>query len=435
MSDHPPCRAIRARLVVPVSSPPLDGGIVSVRGARIEAVGANTSSQPPLDLGDVALLPGLINAHTHLEFSELPAPLGYRGMPLPDWIELVVSLRRAHALRSDAVLSTARQGQAIRGGLVECLRGGATRVADIVTCQQATWRDALGADSRVLPHLVGLRELIGLLPTRVTSQLEVARDFLAASSAGLARCSAGLSPHAPYTAAATLVRQAVELSRQAQAVVAMHIAESTEELQLLQQGVGPFRQLLERYGAWDAAVFPGRQRPTEFVRLLASAHRALVVHGNYLGAEDWEILSRHRSGMSVVYCPRTHDYFAHAPYPLQAMLREGVRVVLGTDGRGSNPDASIFGELQFAAGQHPQVPLATWLRMATLDAAAALDCAQDAGSLEVGKYADFTVVDLSRVPPGSRRTLASLTDPAARVQEVWIAGEPCVASRSSDVGP
>ncbi len=421
MSDPKARRAVRARWVVPVTSPPLDGGVLTLCGDQIVAVGENSSGRAPLDLGDVAILPGLINAHTHLEFSELPAPLGQRGMPLPAWIDQVVSLRRERAEQSEAVLSEARKGLALQTGFRQCLQGGATRVADIVTCDLAVWQAAAGACQLLTGRTIAFCELIGLAPPRIKLVLSRAEQAIGTSQASNGLVAIGLSPHAPYTAAPELIERVVELSRQFHAPVAMHLAESPEELQLLQHGEGPFRALLEKFGAWHAASHSGGTAALDYLQMLAAAHRALVVHGNYLVEQEWEFLARHRDTMSLVYCPRTHEYFAHPSYPLRALLDVGVRVVLGTDGRGSNPDLNIFREFQCAANRHPDVPVDALLRTVTLDAAQALGCANEAGSLQVGKLADFTLIDISGTSTAVP-VLPSLLDPAASVREVWIGG-------------
>ena len=122
----------------------------------------------------------------------------------------------------------------------------------------------------------------------------------------------GLSPHAPYSVHPDLLAAVVELSNRHKIPVAMHLAESPEELELLRHGRGPLRSFLEELGAWDAtAVTPG-SRPLDYLRLLARAHRALVIHGNFLDDEEIAFLAA-ADRMSVVYCPRTHDWFAPSP--------------------------------------------------------------------------------------------------------------------------
>jgi cytosine/adenosine deaminase-related metal-dependent hydrolase len=126
------------------------------------------------------------------------------------------------------------------------------------------------------------------------------------------------------------VQRAVDWSQRDRLPLAMHVAESPEELTLVEQGQGPFRELLERWELWDAPLFPWTDGIDGLLRQLASAHRALVVHGNYLTASQIAFLAT-QPQISVVYCPRTHAYFGHPRHPVAELQRAGVRVALGTD--------------------------------------------------------------------------------------------------------
>jgi cytosine/adenosine deaminase-related metal-dependent hydrolase len=156
-----------------------------------------------------------------------------------------------------------------------------------------------------------------------------------------------------------------------------------------------------------------------YLRMLSKASRALIIHGNYLGEDEIAFLGRSRAHMSVVYCPRTHGYFRHDPYPLAALRSAGAHVVLGTDSRASNPDLSIVRELNRVAELHRGVPRDELLRMATLGAAESLGVASEVGSLSPGKRAD-----LAAFPCGS--DLADPYDflhaPAEAPMRVWVAG-------------
>jgi cytosine/adenosine deaminase-related metal-dependent hydrolase len=192
-----------------------------------------------------------------------------------------------------------------------------------------------------------------------------------------------------------MVAMAVRWSQTHRLPLAMHLAESREELQLLSAGNGLFREVLEQLGAWNAADFPGGRSPHDYLQLLDHAHRALIVHGNYLDATDWCWLAERSSRLAVVYCPRTHAYFGHDPYCLSEMLRGGVRVVIGTDSLASNPDLGVWGELRQVVAAHPEVAPERVLRMGTLDAASALGCDHELGCLVPGKRAEFAIADMA----------------------------------------
>ena len=324
--------SLRARWVLPHAGPALQEGVVSINGGKIISVQQDTSSiRDMLDLGDVILLPGLVNAHTHLEFSDVAKPLGQSGVPVPEWIRLVIGTRK-HTSRDSA--------QAIKKGLEESHAAGVTTIAEIATTSASCYADFHGA------NLVAFQEVIGFSAGRTTSVLNDLTQRLDSASMHSTTCSLGISPHAPYTVHPNLLRQLVERARDRNLPVAMHLAESPEELELLASGSGPFQVLLEERGMWDSEAISHGSTCLDYLRILAEAPRSLVIHGNYLNEQEIEFLAEHRSHMSVVYCPRTHAYFDHDPYPLERMLASGVRVAVGTDSRASNPDLNLLSELR-----------------------------------------------------------------------------------------
>ncbi len=232
----------------------------------------------------------------------------------------------------------------------------------------------------------------------------------------------GLSPHAPYSVHPELLDRVLRLAKAANVPVAMHLAESGEELELLASGTGPFRQLLEHLGVWAPEVFPGGWRPLDYLKRLADAPVALIIHGNYLDPEEIDFLADHRANMSLVYCPRTHAYFRHARYPLAEMLARGVNVALGTDSRASNPDLSMWAELRFAAHTHREVPPAAILEMATVAGARALGIDAEVGTLEPGKLANLVVVDLPAALAGDPHQL--LLEAEMDIFAMWHRGGP-----------
>lgn len=374
-----PLRVLKARYVFPVAGEPIADGRVTIRGERIVSVGRDSPGGTIEDLGNAAIVPGLVNAHAHLEFSDLADPLGKPGMPLAEWIGEVVRFRQEerHAPQ-----------QAIRAGLAQSLDGGTTALAEIA---QPSWDPNAFASGR--PQATVFLELIAPTAGRVDSAIELAERHLE-SAGGSGPWLAGLSPHAPYSVHPRLLLHAVELSRSRHVPLAMHLAESREEVELLRSGAGPFRDLLERLDAWGADASPAGRRPLDYLRGVARAHRALVIHGNYLDDEEIAFAAAHADRMAVVYCPRTHAYFAHAAYPLQRLLAAGATVALGTDSRASSPDLSVLAEMRFVARAHPAIDATTVLRLGTLSGAKALGRDQEIGSLEPGKRADLAAVAL-----------------------------------------
>jgi len=401
-----PPHALKARWVFPVAAAPIPDGVVTLDGERIVDVGAAPAGDVPVeDLGSVALLPGLVNAHTHLDLSHLARPLGEPGMGFVDWIRRVIE----HRLETQS-------DRPVERGIEESIRCGVTTLGDV--SQPAVPRGPY--DAAPLDCTVFL-ELIGLEPERITSALEAARIHVGAGRQS-ARWQPGLSPHAPYSVHPRLLDAVISRMGRERVPLAFHLAESREELELLGSGAGPFRELLQDMGVWTPGMIRPGTRPLDYLARLARTSRSLVIHGNYLDDEEIALVAEHAERMAVVYCPRTHAYFGHAPYPLEKMLSAGVPVALGTDSRASSPDLDLLAEMREASSKHPNVPRETVLRLGTLGGAEALGRAADAGTLEPDKLANLTAVSL---PPGAEGEPHDLLfEAGGEVVRRWYRGLP-----------
>lgn len=369
-------QSFTARWVFPIDQPPLEHGIVTIAGERIVAVERRGEREADVDLGEAALLPGLVNAHTHLDLS------GLRGQTLPGgdftaWLRKVIAFRRRRTPEEVAA--------DIRAGVAESLACGTTMLGDISTAGES-WPALLEGPLRAIVFY----ELLGLPRQRAEIALEAADAWLKThQSTEMLR--AGLSPHAPYSVRASLFRDAAEQVQLHALPLATHLAESRDELRLLGERAGPFVDFLRALDVYDP---DGLVRdPQQVLDLNAAIAHLLVVHANYLPPE-----TRWPRGGTVVYCPRTHAAFGHEPHPFGEFLAAGVRVAVGTDSLASNPDLSVLEEVRFLHRTCPQVPGEVLLRMATLAGAEALGWGDEAGSLTPGKSADLIVVPLSRRP-------------------------------------
>jgi cytosine/adenosine deaminase-related metal-dependent hydrolase len=178
-------------------------------------------------------------------------------------------------------------------------------------------------------------------------------------------------------------------------------------------------------GVWNPEPFQGEWQIPDILRELARAPRGLVVHGNFLQAAEYQLLAKSPQ-LSVVYCPRTHAQFGHPPHPWRELLNQGINVALGTDSRASNPDLSLWRELQFLRQNFPLVPGELLLELGTRRGASALGVADLVGDLATGRRADFAVVALpDRADPTDPHDL--LFDPASRIVTVWLGGHPVAA--------
>jgi cytosine/adenosine deaminase-related metal-dependent hydrolase len=347
-----------------------------------------------------------VNCHTHLEFSDLKKPLGKPLMPLVDWIRLVIAARSKTSSTSSDWLQV---------GLHEGVRSGTTLFGEIATAEPTTY-------SGVRSIAVLFAEVIGFSRARAESVYEAIRkrlDELQHHSEG----EVGISPHAPYTVSPQLVSKLVSLANERVMPIAMHIAESKEELQLLATGVGPFQELLDERSMWDAGAIPRGSRPMHYLRMLAEAPRALVIHGNYLNEDELDFLAVNAERMSLVYCPRTHAYFGHSPYPLETALQKGVRVALGTDSRASNPDLNLLGEMRHVAREFATIDPHKVLRMGTLTGAEALGRHAEVGSITPGKHANLIAIPLERRRASNAEdALNSILASDAMPSKVWLRG-------------
>lgn len=397
-------RRLRARYVFPVSSEPIPDGMVTIHGEQIVSVGRSSDCSEVEDLGNAAILPGLVNAHTHLEFSALESPLGEPGIGIADWIQQVIQWRRGQ---------TEESSRAVEIGLHASVRNGTTTLGDIA---QPDWPAEVFEQASLRATL--FQELIAPTADRVPEAIRRAHAHVQRS--GDSRWLAGLSPHAPYTVRCELLDETVSLSAAHGISLAFHLAESREELELLQCGTGRLADFLRELETWDAGVTAVGSRPMDYLRRLAGADRVLVIHGNYLEDDEIAFLANHRKHMAVVYCPRTHEHFRHSDYPLSKMLAAGVSLCLGTDSRASSPDLSLLAEMRAVRRKHPDVDPRVVLELGTLAGARALGLDREAGSLEAGKLADLTVVALPDWDAADPHTL--VLDTEMPVLAAWHRG-------------
>ncbi|MBN67731.1 MAG: chlorohydrolase [Gimesia sp.] len=399
----------QARWVFPVAGPPLPDATVEIEGTRIAAVYAGRHPRA-IDLGNMALIPGLVNAHTHLEFSQLRAPLE-PASPFTDWIRAIMKSR----FETEQPVT-----ERIQLGITECLSSGTTLVGEIATSVESL--RLFNMESQV-PRAVVFRECLGFTPDRIAGQEQVADEFLAEplAPAAVERLCPGLSPHAPYSVHPDLYLNLVQQARDQGVPAAVHLGETAAEYDLLERKSGAFVDLLSELGLWDPEILKDGMRMTDYLAPLAELPAALAVHGNYFGPTEWEFL-RGAPSISVVYCPRTHHYFGHSEHPWLSMIWQGINVALGTDSRASNPDLSLWSELQFLRERYPQVATALILECGTLAGARALGYSDDTGSLEAGKAADLALIQLPDDFDGGTDT-DLLLDSRSYVARVMLNGQ------------
>jgi len=374
---------LRSRVVLPMRRAAIADGAVVISGNRIRALGRWEQLRkeypgPVVDLGDSALLPGLINAHCHLEYTHLA------GEFLPprhfsDWLKLIVT---AKGVRTNDDFATAWQA-----GAQMLLRTGTTTVADIAALPD------------ILPQPTPLRILSFLEMTGVKSKQPPTKILTAATakikSLRAEGLLAGLSPHSPYATTAELLTRTAKIARQNRWRVTTHVAESSEEFEMFTAARGKMFDWLQKQR--DCSDCGARSPIQHLARAGLLGANFLAVHVNCLAPGDAHLLARKHS--SVVHCPRSHSFFGHPKFPFKELNRAGVNLCLGTDSLASietKPKAALelnmFSELRSFLRKNRDTPSGTVLRMATLNSAHALGLAGRLGEISPGAWADLITI-------------------------------------------
>lgn len=373
---------LRAAWVLPIDGEPIRDGCVTIDGDRIACV-APAPAADLVDLGQVALLPGLVNAHTHLELSHLHGQVPPAAQ-FHDWARALLALR-GRPVDPGAVTDASRRA------LAQARAAGTALVGDVSNTLSTVPVLAEAAQPAHVFH-----ELLGFNLPDAAARVAQARTVVDGIAAGPA-VRVSLAAHAPYSVSPALFAAIRgDVDRHARPVTSVHLGESPAEVEFLRSGTGPMRALLESLGAWNEAWQPPAASPVEYLdRLGFLTPSTLVVHGVQFGAADLARLAA--LGSTVVSCPRSNVYVGVGSPPLEAFYAAGIPVAFGTDSLSSVADLNLFSELREARRLAPRVAASALLHSATLAGAGALGFGQELGSLEAGKRARLIAV---RVPEG-----------------------------------
>jgi 5-methylthioadenosine/S-adenosylhomocysteine deaminase len=367
-----------------------DGGL-ALRDGAITAVGSRNTIAAAyrapriIDTSDTLIIPGLIDAHTHI-----PMTL-FRGLaddlPLHTWLEQHVWPAERRFIRPETV------GWGTRLGVAELLRSGVTTICDMYFYEDdvAAVVDELGGRA-VLGQ--AFFDFTGPQGLDVEQNVAYAEAFIARWR-GHPRIVPALAPHAPYTVSPDLYHRLHALAERHDVPLLTHLAETRDEE----------RDIRARYG---------RSSTRHLANLGVLDQRLVAAHCVWVDGEEIELLAA--AGTGVVHNPRSNLKLGSGIAPVPDMLRAGIRVALGTDGAASNNELDLFSEIQMAALIHKgvrldplAVPAAAALEMATIGGARALRLDRLIGSLEVGKRADLVVIDLDE------DSLVPLYDPVSHL--------------------
>ena len=374
---------LRAKLVLPLTAPPIEDGAVLIVGNKIRAVSAWRNLRPhlrerTLDLGDVILLPGLVNAHCHLDYTDMAGEIS-PPKTFTDWIAAITAHKSGWSY-SDYARSWLR-------GAHQLVKSGTTTVADI----------------ECMPDL--LPEVWDATPLRIFSFLEMTgikarrapKDVLREAvetmdSLKHPRHRAALSPHAPYSTLPELLKLTARTAQKRKWRVSIHVAESTQEFEMFQNAHGEMHDWLKRNERDNSDCGLGSP-VAHLARHQLLGENVLAIHVNCLARGDATLLAKNKT--HVVHCPRSHDYFKHPPFPRQRLAAAGVNLCLGTDSLATTrktgrqlPELNLFAEMQMLAEKDKSLSPVEILKMATINGARALGLAGKIGELTAGALAD-----------------------------------------------
>jgi cytosine/adenosine deaminase-related metal-dependent hydrolase len=359
---------LKASWILPISGPPLRNGWIRVEDGRITALGSG-GGVLGRDLGRGVLMPGLINAHCHLELSHLAGRI--TSQAFVPWVGELV-LKRREATRE---VVRARVGEAV-SGMVE---GGTAGVGDI--SNDLDHLDLLAASPL---RAVVFYELLAWDPARAGEVFEGARGRLEGLPPGPPEVR--LAAHAPHSVSPDLFR------RLGARVRSLHLAESPAEATYLREGGGEWVRFLAERGLGHVPFQGAGVSPVAYARSLGVLHPGLLAaHCVQVDAADLRLLKE--SGCAVVVCPRSNRTLGVGAPPVEALLKAGIPVCLGTDSLASAPTLDVWDDVLALRDTAPGIPPSTLLRMATVSGADALGL-RDLGTLEPGKGAALAFVPL-----------------------------------------
>ena len=388
---------LTAAWVVPVSGPPIRDGRVVVEGEQVRWVGAPSDPDAPTgavqDLGRGVLMPGLVNAHCHLELSHLRGRLD-RTQGFAHWVEELVAQRAADG--PGAVRAAA--AKAIR----QMVGTGTVAVGDV--SNDVAHLDLLAASQLTA---VVFHELLGWNPARAEAIAE------GADARRIGRLGGGvevrLAAHAPHSVSPALFTELVKRGGPA----AVHLAESAEEARFLLRGDGPWMRFLERRGLGDLPFEPPGVSPVRYLDELGALRRGLVAaHCVYVDAADRGRLAA--AGVHVAVCPRSNLNLGVGIPDVPELLASGVRLCLGTDSLASVDTLDLIDDAAVLREEFPELDPAVIVEMATAGGARALGL-QDYGAIAPGMCAELA---FARADPVPDDPLAFLVSGAARPRRV-----------------
>ena len=406
---------LRARTVVTMDGPPIEDGAVRVRGERIIEVGKFSDlagTDEVVDLGEHILLPGLINAHCHLDYTclrgKIPPPQSFA-----DWIRSI-NAEKAKLSAEDYVVS-------INQGFAEAKQFGTTTIVNLTAFPELiaqiqdpirTWWFVELIDVRQRADSAQNLTALSRQVSEVSGIVDRALEQLSAAN------QRGLAPHAPFTASANLYRCCDEIAQREKIFLTTHLAESREEMQMFCEANGPLYDFLKEIGR-DMSDCGGTTPLSHFAKLTdASATQPwIVAHLNELTESDFDSLAKIPQKVSIVHCPRSHAYFGHTNFHFARLRDLGFNICIGTDSLASNDDLSLFAEMRKFHDRFHFEPKKV-LEMVTINPARTLKQRDQLGKIRQHFLADMIALPFTR----SRNIFETILNFVGKVPWIMLHG-------------
>jgi cytosine/adenosine deaminase-related metal-dependent hydrolase len=378
---------IIADWVLPVASPPIKDGAVIIEDNSIKAVGRKKElsifpCDETIDCSGKILMPGLVNAHAHLELTGFKGRIT-KGLPFTDWAREVVSIRKG--------IIEKEISSAIQGGLDELISSGVTTAGDF---------SQTGITGRILKEK-GLRGTVFLefsgfnLEQKDEKMRDLKEKVDRFSSIFNLQSSIriGVAPHAPYSVSMELLAESHSFAKEKKLPFAIHISEISEEIALIKNGSGAMRNLLIDFGVWNNKWIPPKTTPVEYLHNPGILKGATGIHLNIVTEDDIRILNE--NNVSVVYCPGSNRWFGrNLKYPLREFLNNSINVAIGTDSLASNERLNMFYEMRILKENFPEIDNNIIIKMATINGAKAIGFEGEVGEIAVGRRADIIGINI-----------------------------------------
>jgi cytosine/adenosine deaminase-related metal-dependent hydrolase len=428
--DHrPPLQQkmiVRARVVVRMDGPPTENGVVRVRGERIIEVGKfsdRADTDEIADLGDHILLPGLINAHCHLDYTCLHGKIS-PSQSFADWIR-AINAKKAKLSAEDYIAS-------INQGFAEAKQFGTTTIANLTAFPELIAQVQEPIRTWWFAELIDVRQRLQN-STALSSHVSRRNEIVDRALESLKITDrVGLAPHTPFTASANLYRCCADIAERDNFLLTTHLAESREEMQMFRDANGPLYEFLKEIGRDMSDC--GRTTPLQaFVRTLQPSRRDpsvragpaeslgmpwIIAHLNELTESDFDLLAKIPQKFSIVHCPRSHAYFGHSDFQFERLSELGFNICLGTDSLASNDDLSLFAEMRTFHNRFRVQPQKV-LEMVTINPACALERRDELGKIRANFLADIIALPFIE----STNVLETILNFVGKVPWIMLHGE------------